>query len=57
MQIVKIESVPVLHAKRCAGSELELRVGETKGLLINFDTTGSCFDSSLLKYHPDVCRN
>ena len=58
MRIVKIDSVPELQTRRRAGSELELRGrGGLKGLLINFDTTDSRFDSSLLKYHPDHCRN
>ena len=53
MQIVKIDSVPVLQVGCRAGSELELRGGGGKDLLINFDTTDSRFDFHFLKYHPD----
>ena len=56
MWIVKIDSVPVLQVGCRAGSELELRGGGGKDLLINFDTTDSRFDFHFLKYHPDHCR-
>ena len=49
MWIVKIDSVPVLQVGCRAGSELELRGGGGKDLLINFDTTDSRFDFHFLK--------